>query len=165
MIPGLPNPWLILGTFVVTLGLVIGAFFYGEHIASNKYELSLAREVGHANELLAAEQSRRLAAEQKQAAANNEIEATHAKAEQDIADAHSDFERRLARSLRPHRKCPGDTGAGSQAAHPAGGADDAAVGLFVPEQALRAIGSLARDADEWSAYGRACHAFALSVGR
>lgn len=161
----LPNPYVLLAAGGLWIASLVGAsLWYGHHVAQG-YELRLAQESAAGQKLLTQETARRLSAEQKQAEANNAIEETNAKAQRDIEAAHSDFNARVARSVRPYRECPRDSATGGKAIDNGGGADNAVVGLFVPQQAINDLGDLATAADQWAAYGRACHAWALEVGR
>lgn len=53
--PGLPNPYVLLGALVAAIALAIGAFLYGEHIQKNTDQVAVDRlKIEAANQLVAA---------------------------------------------------------------------------------------------------------------
>ena len=159
------NPWIILGAAGVGLTLIIGAFFYGEHVDAQGYEKRLAVEQAASQKALSDYRAAQLVKEQAQEARNNEIEAQHAKDQATIDDAYVAYSNAIAQRVQPYRQCPSNSAGPAKAANSSGGSDDAVVGIFVPQSVVLALGTLARDADAWVAYGHACHTWAVSVGR
>lgn len=165
---GLPNPYVILASAGLWAASLIGAAaFWGHHVKQG-YELRLAQEQAAGQAALAVVSAKHFAAEQAQEARNNEIEAQHAKDQAVIDDAYVAYADAIGKRVQPYRQCPGNTSRPAEAIHTGGGKGDpstAIVGLFVPQASLNDLGKLAAEADEWVAYGHACHDWAVSVGR
>lgn len=161
------NPWLWLGALIGAIGLIAVGAGGMHHYDNLAFAKQIDKQKLDAQTLLTQAQASIAAKAQENAALNDRIEATHAKAESDISAARDDFNRQLASRVRVARCGPSGGGAGSaKAPDTGGGADAAAVsGLFVPEAAIRDIAALASAADELRAYAVACHEFAVGVGR
>lgn len=97
MIPGLPNPWLILGLVLFMLAACVGSFFYGGHVETLAWRVKIAEQEVKAANLLAEETAKARAGEakyqallaqteQKDAERNKKVDAQLAAVRRDIHD-------------------------------------------------------------------------------
>lgn len=163
MIPGLPNPYVLLAAVGLWLASLIGAALWYGGVVETRWEAAVATQKAEAAATLTAltEAARKKETEDAENARN--IDATHAAALAAAAAGRDEFERRLRVERRRSGSCgtpasgPVDPGVGADAA--AGG--EPGFREFNNRRALEL-----RDAAlELQAYAKSCHAFALSVGR
>lgn len=163
----IPLPYKLLGAIGGGLLLILSSYFYGHHIASLSYEVHIAKQAVQAQKLIADRQAANAALEVSRAEFNNQLEADHAKATADIADARNEFDRQLAIRLRQPVRGPSCGAPGTAAPANTGGAAPVTpdAGIWLSEQSLRDLGDSAAQADQLKAYAMACQSWAVSVGR
>lgn len=163
-----PNPWMLLGAGVVWIGTIVGAFFYGEHIDSLSYKTAIAGQERDASTLLAQLTATQAAKDAQAADFARNIDKVTADAKEknaaDAAAAQSGFDQQLRRIAGRRASCPSpgtteavDTGDGQ------GSAGERRDRLL--SQVARDFAELGKSALDLAAYAKACHAFAIEVGR
>lgn len=162
MIPGLPNPYLLLATLLALLGSFVAGDLYRGRQDKIAYDGAVAGLQRDAATTLAAETAKAAAADAHNAELSNQLDSAHAQALADIDATRDDFARRLriAAASRVGRCGP----AAAEAANPSLGApvavgSDGGPGAANPGLGLRAAVRALQE------YSKTCNAWALDVGR
>lgn len=162
MIPGLPNPWLILGLVLFVLAACAGSFFYGGHVEALAWKAKIADQKVEAANLLAEETAKARAGEakyqallavmeKKDAEANRKIDLQIAAVRRDIRDRGGLFlQGRGSSGPSPVRD------ATSSAPVPAG----SATACRVSDEDADTLLDMAGDADRLGAYALKGHEYA-----
>ncbi len=130
----MPNPYAILAALGVSIALIIGAFFYGEHISSLSWKSATAKLEATAAQTLADANAKSAAKDAANAELSRNLDETHAKAIADIDSTRADFASRLRDAQRRQscpRQLPSAAAAAGVPASPATGSD-AGRGCFDP---------------------------------
>lgn len=164
MIPGLPNPWLILGFCGALVVSVFGGYLYGKHVDNLAWTAAVATQKAQATQLLADQTAKVAAAEQAQATANANLEQIRHESDLKASDADSRVRAALARVRQQAGR--GACGSGAlRASTGASGAENAPTsgpdGLAGQVDSLIAV--TARSANELAAYARECHDFVSAL--
>lgn len=157
--PGIPNPWVILGAVIAVLAAALGGFFYGCHVEALSWEAAVAKQKAEASAILATHKAR-------MAALNLEIEHAHAERQAALAAGAADSHR-LAGELDRMRLSRRGACGGNQvqpAAGPAGAqtAPDPARG---PAGSFSELAAIADDAVATAEYARACREWVEGLSR
>ena len=167
----LGNPLVRYSAAVVGILLAVWGFYgWAEHRgALNErgiWQKKMDEQKADAARLIAEKTAAIAAEESRTAALNNQLEENTANARREIETARNDFDRRLAQRVREQGSrlsCPNP--GKPQADSPGGGENVAGTSLNVPEQAVRDIATLAKEADELVAVMAACKSWAVEHGR
>lgn len=85
----LPNPYILLGSLVVAVCLFLSGFFYGKHVERGEQALNVVtvqnKTIDDANNAVAAEQQRALAAARAEEKAKSTFQIAKLKGERDAA--------------------------------------------------------------------------------
>lgn len=157
--PGIPNPWMILGAVLAVVGAALGGFFYGRHVESLAWKAAVAEQKAEAASIIATHEAR-------MAALNLEIEHAHAERQAALAAGTADIHR-LAGELDRMRlsrrgACGGDQvqpAAGSAGAQPAADPARDLAGSFSE------LAAIADDAVATAEYARACREWVEGLPR
>lgn len=167
MIPGVPNPWLLLAAVLAMLGCFTAGNFHGHQAERKTWEVSTANQRATAGEMLARSETRRLDAERAHNIFKDEVERDHADNQKRISDLYERNRGLLAAGrLRDKQGSAGGTcradgvPADSRAA---GGDSSAAAGCELSDATSQSLLVLARDADRTAAYAAACHRWAVGL--
>ena len=171
-IPGLPNPWIILGVVLALAGAYAGGDWHGHRAEKLVWQAAVEKQKTEAANTLADATARALTVERENAALRDQMEKEHATHRMAL-DADYRENRRLVDQLgRLQQPGRGSAGAGPlpSSADAAGQPASAAPGAGQPRscQALLAEGArlladVADRADAAAEYGRVGHEWAVAV--
>lgn len=75
--PTLPNPWVLLGAVVLVIGLLVGDFFWAQHLQLTADQAAVDKQKIEAANILAASNAKLVQTEKDYDAAKDEIEQLH----------------------------------------------------------------------------------------
>lgn len=165
------NPYAMLAAGIVGLGLIIGAFFYGQHVENAEWEASIGHQKVDAANLLTDKTKKVLELERENGKLVASLEKTHADDKTAIDGKDRDLRAALARMRAQSRQgCggggvgPGGQGSGAAGdSEPAAGSDDGLAGRIDGfsvrcARGANILASLARECHNWATQKRTCAA-------
>lgn len=163
----MPNPYAILGAIGLSLALIIGAFFYGEHIEALSWKAATAKLEASAEHTLREANDKAALKDAAMASLSRNLDEQHAKYMADQESARGDFERELTQRVRDaERRQSGRCQLPSPSIDPgkpqdsAAGSLDGLSGIDVVQ--LQAI---ADNANKLAATVRTCVSWANQIGK
>jgi cell division protein FtsX len=163
--PGLPNPWVILGGLVAVLVIAVGAFFYGQHVSDLSWKAALAKQQQEAADQLLVATQKADAFEKRAADLNTQSEHDHAVHQVELSRKDADLDQ-LARDLDRVRGAGGQ--GGDRPLPKAASAAAVSPGTAAPDTGAVAgsygeLAQIAADAVALAEAGRQCHDWANQV--
>jgi len=157
----MPNPTAILIAAGLWLSSCVGVFFWAQHIEANAWRVKVSEQKIEAGKVLATALQNNRVKENQDAENARKVDENHAKDLAAATASRDDFANRL-RIARRGASCPNP--GSTEAPDPGISPDPASIsndGPRGPDPAL----SLRDAALELQRYARACHSWALEVGR
>lgn len=157
------NPWAILGAAGGALVLIVGAFFYGEHVDSLAWAAKVEQQKSDAAKILADRTQQVLDRERAAQDANAQLEQVRRDADIKTADADSRVRAALERVRRQGRRsCSGNA---VRASGSSAGAEDSTGGSAsgLAERLDDYTQRCSRGATELKNYVLECNAFVLGL--
>lgn len=163
----MPNPWAIIAAAGVSLMLIIGAFFYGEHVEALSWKAATARLEASAETKLREANDKAALKDAAMAALSRNLDEQHAKYIQDQDATRDDFTKRLTISVRDaERRASGSCKLPPGTIDP-GKSQDSSTGSSGGLSGINVEGlrALADNANKLAATVRQCVGWAKEIGR